>query len=55
MRARVKGMAVAMVSILLLAAVAVSIWLVFYKGIKQDKTYSGARFVYEEVEDRTTV
>lgn len=55
MRARVKGMAVAMVSILLLAAVAVTMWLVLYKGIKQDKTYSGARFVYKVVEDRTTV
>ncbi|SFP58515.1 hypothetical protein [Caldicoprobacter faecalis] len=53
MRARVKGVAVAMVSLLLLAAVAVSIWLLFYKGIKQDKTYSGARFVYEAVENRS--
>jgi hypothetical protein len=36
-----------MISMVLLAAMAVSIWLL-NKGLQQDKTYSGARFVYQE-------
>jgi|GEM_PF-953130 len=47
MRARVKGVAIVMVSMVLIAAVVVSIWLL-NKGLQQDKTYSGARFVYQE-------
>ncbi|MBM7581354.1 hypothetical protein JOD02_000177 [Caldicoprobacter guelmensis] len=47
MWAKVKGVTVAVISILLLAAVAFSIWLL-NKGVQQDKTYSGARFIYQE-------
>lgn len=54
MWAKVKGVTVAVISILLLAALAVSIWLL-NKGIQQDKTYSGARFVYQEKAESETM
>lgn len=47
MRTRVKGIAIAMVCTLLIAAMAVSLWLL-NKGLQQDKIYSGARFVYQK-------
>ncbi|MFS8500768.1 MAG: hypothetical protein FWJ59_03045 [Caldicoprobacter sp.] len=47
MRTRVKSVAIVMISVMFLAAVAVSVWLL-NKGLQQDKTYSGARFVYQE-------
>lgn len=54
MRAMVKGVAIIMISVVLLAAMAVSIWLL-NKGLQQDKIYSGARFVYQANVEREAV
>jgi flagellar basal body-associated protein FliL len=49
MRLKIKNsIGITIILILLFVALAISVWLFFYKGTQQNKTYSGAKLVYYE-------